>query len=272
MSAEKDILNFWLNQKGYFTINKIKAKNRDIGILAIKFDEKKPKFSHFVITLSVRSTFLETGDVKKSVGNYFKENFADKVAVKKLQELIEKHSGSKKKHERSVVLGMMPQHKKKEIIEEFANKEVTVYEFAKVLSEVIQGLETHYYRDDVIRSLQLIKYLLLNRAITLAKLLQHVNIQKHTFMKSLLKQEQVKKSLSRGSEESEVITLLKHSTLNKPEKLAKVIVEDILGARSKRKFLTALLSHEDMRKIFISPEQLEQISDKDQQKLADFLA
>jgi regulator of replication initiation timing len=266
MSAEKDILNFWLNQKGYFTINKIKAKNRDIGILAIG-----QQFNHFVITLSVRSTFLESGDVKKSVNSFYKENFEDKLAVKKLQELIQKHSGKKKSYDKSVVLGMLPSQKKKEIIKEFADKEVTVYEFAKVLSEVIKGLETHYYRDNVIRSLQLIKYLLLNRPVTLAKLLQHINIQKHTFIKHLLRQAQVRKSLSKGTEENQLITLLKNSTLNKPEKLAQVIVEEILGARSKRKFLMALLSHEDMRKIFISPEPVEPISDKDQQKLAEFI-
>jgi len=276
MSAEKDILNYWLNQKGYFTINKIKAKNKDIGILAIKFDEKKPKFIHFVITLSVRSTFLDSGNVEKSVADFYKENFTDKITVEKLQELIEKHSGSKKRYERSVVLGLMPQQKKKEIIKKFANKGVTVYEFTKLLSEVVSDLETHYYRDDVIRSLQLIKYLLLLRPVSLAKLLEkeHFNIQKQSkFMKSLLKQEQVKKSLARGSEEEQLVTLLKHSTLNRPEKLANVIVEQVLGTRSKRKFLIALLAHEEMRKIFTTQEAMERaMEDKDQQKLAKFLS
>lgn len=275
MSVEKDILNYWLNQKGYFTLNKIKTKNKDIGILAIKFDEKKPKFIHFVITLSVRSTFLESGDVEKSVSDYCKENFTDKIIVAELNRLIEQHSGSKKQYERSVVLGLMQAQKKKEIIKKFSDQGVTVYEFTKLLSDVVAGLGTHYYRDDIIRSLQLVKYLLLMRPVSLAKLLEkeNFNITKQgKFIKSLLKQEQVKKSLRRQTEETDLVTLLKNSTLNKPEKLANILVEEILGARSKRKFLMALLSNEKMRKIFTTEELTEPIIlSKDQQKLKDFL-
>ena len=33
MSAEKEIVNFWYNQHGYFTITNLKSKgNRDLGI------------------------------------------------------------------------------------------------------------------------------------------------------------------------------------------------------------------------------------------------
>jgi len=275
MSAEKEILNYWLNLKGYFTINKIKAKNKDVGILAIKFDEKKPKFVHFVIGLSVRSTFLDSGNVQKNVKDYCKENFDDKIIASEIKSLIEKHTGTKKQYEKSVVLGLMPTQKKKEIIKNFADKDVMVYEFTKIISDVITGVETHYYRDDVIRCLQLVKYLLLRRPVSLAKLIEKedFNIAKQgKFFRSLLKQDKVKKTLGRQSDETEVIALLKNSSLNKPEKLANILVEEVLGARSKRKFLMALLSNEKMRKIFSTEELTEPtIIPKDQQKLGNFL-
>ena len=39
MSAEKEVVNFWLNRKGYFTVSNIKSGNKDVGILALKFDK-----------------------------------------------------------------------------------------------------------------------------------------------------------------------------------------------------------------------------------------
>ena len=39
LSAEKEIVDFWLNRKGYFTVNNLKSGNKDIGILALKFDK-----------------------------------------------------------------------------------------------------------------------------------------------------------------------------------------------------------------------------------------
>jgi hypothetical protein len=42
MSAEKEIVNYWYNKKGFFTINNIKTtNNKDVGILALKYDKNK---------------------------------------------------------------------------------------------------------------------------------------------------------------------------------------------------------------------------------------
>src|SRR3989338_11705411 len=42
MSAEKEIVNFWYNQHGYFTITNLKSKgNRDLGIIALRFENEK---------------------------------------------------------------------------------------------------------------------------------------------------------------------------------------------------------------------------------------
>ena len=86
MSAEKDILDYWLNRNGYFTINNLKTKNKDIGILAIRFDKKKPSFFHFVITLSVRSTFLDSGNVEKNVNDFV--NHQIELTYKKIDKAL----------------------------------------------------------------------------------------------------------------------------------------------------------------------------------------
>ena len=88
----------------------------------------------------------------------------------------------------------------------------------------------------------------------------------------MLRQDSVKKTLGRQSEEAELVALLKNSSLNKPEKLAQILVEEVLGQRSKRKFLVALLNNEKMRKIFTTEEFNEPLEiSKDQQKLGNFL-
>jgi hypothetical protein len=274
MSAEREILNFWLNQKGYFTINKIKEKNKDIGILGIKFSSQKPSFIHFVVTLSVRSTFLESGNVEKSVSAFGKEYFSDPDIVSAMKTLIERHTGSKDSYKKSVVLGLIPADKRKEVVEQFLRLDIEVIEFTAILSEVVNSLGTHYYRDDVIRSLQLVKFLLLQRPAYLAKLLEkeQLNINKQgKLMELLLQQEGVKKTLSRESGEEQLIQLLKHSTLRRPEKLARVIADEILGSRSKRKFLIALLAQEGMHRMFTQPEEAEaKILGKDQKKMDSF--
>ena len=54
MSAEKEVVNFWLNRKGYFTVNNLKSGNKDIGILALKFDKGSlTKVMHVEVNCSI---------------------------------------------------------------------------------------------------------------------------------------------------------------------------------------------------------------------------
>ncbi len=68
MSAEKEIVNFWYNKKGLFTLNNIKtSSNRDCGILALKFD-KVNEWNNNIKTGKIRSNLdtITLGKILKS--------------------------------------------------------------------------------------------------------------------------------------------------------------------------------------------------------------
>ncbi|MEK6949073.1 MAG: hypothetical protein AABX34_02550, partial [Nanoarchaeota archaeon] len=83
MSAEKDIVNFWLNRKGYFTVSNIKSGNKDVGILALKLDKDAlMRIMHIEVSCSI-SGFNEQTDFLDDI---IKEKFNDEnvdAAIKK---------------------------------------------------------------------------------------------------------------------------------------------------------------------------------------------
>ena len=62
MSAEKDIVNFWYNKKGFFTINNLKtSSNKDVGILALKLDNDGVNgVFHIQVSCSITNNISET--------------------------------------------------------------------------------------------------------------------------------------------------------------------------------------------------------------------
>ncbi len=164
MSAERDIVNFWYNKRGFFTINNIKAKsNRDGGIIALKFGDRDSEIYHIEISCSITSNITDMTNLSSSISKIVAERFEET----KFNDLIE----DKQKIKRIIVLGGLPQSRKKEIIMEFNKKDVEVVEFEEVIYEVLSKLDTKYYRNDSIRTLQVIKYFLLNEPVKLAPLL-----------------------------------------------------------------------------------------------------
>jgi len=74
MSAEKEVVNFWLNRKGYFTISNLKHANKDVGILALKFDKNSlSKVMHIDVfcslTGSIDQNYLMTKVIDKKFNN-----------------------------------------------------------------------------------------------------------------------------------------------------------------------------------------------------------
>ena len=65
MSAEKEIVNYWYNKKGLFTINNIKtSSNRDAGILALKFDKNiVNEVFHIEVSCSITNIIFQRGVV-----------------------------------------------------------------------------------------------------------------------------------------------------------------------------------------------------------------
>ena len=162
LSAEKEIVNYWYNKNGFFTINNIKAANRDVGILALKFKkEKLEEVKHIEVSCSISGNMMEKnleGFVKKTID----EKFNNKNVIKEVNNNLKSFSEIKK-IKKVLILGMLPKSRKKEVISSFKNKDVAVLEFQVVLSKVIGELDSQYYKNDIIRTLQLVKYLVLGR-------------------------------------------------------------------------------------------------------------
>jgi hypothetical protein len=251
MSAEKVIVNFWLHQKGFLTVNNITAGNKDIDIIAIGFKDNKLIIQHVDVSCSVSSSIIDTKNINENVTVYINNNFEDKLIIETINNYIRDYCGENKEYEKIAVLSAIPEIKKKEILESFKNNNVDIYEFEDILNDVIINLDTHYYRNDTIRTLQLIKYLLISSPNKLSKLLKNKEMLKHhhkgEFLRNLLKEDKTRKSLGKLSTEPELAGLLKYSSLTNPKILAKMIAEELLGERSKRKFLNALLGEEKMR-------------------------
>lgn len=74
MSAEKEVVDFWLNRKGYFTVNNLKSGNKDVGILALKFD--KGSLTHIMHV-----------EINCSITGFSEQNYAiDKVVYEKFDD------------------------------------------------------------------------------------------------------------------------------------------------------------------------------------------
>ena len=191
LSAEKEIVNYWYNKNGFFTINNIKAANRDVGILALKFKkEKLEEMQHIEVSCSISGNMME-----KNLDNFVKktidEKFNNKNVVKVVNNNLKSFSGIKK-IKKVLILGMLPKSRKKELISGFKNKDVMVLEFQDILSKVIGELDTQYYKNDIIRTLQLVKYLVLSNPTTFAGLSDVLSSgSREEFLKAILEQEDI---------------------------------------------------------------------------------
>ena len=107
MSAEKEIVNFWLNRKGYFTLSNIKSRNKDIGILALKFDNGNLKGAMHVEVCCSITGIAEQGHVFEKI---IFERFNDKNITDAINKYIN-NIGKETKIEKAVVLNSVPKEK-----------------------------------------------------------------------------------------------------------------------------------------------------------------
>src|SRR3990167_9224746 len=147
MSAEKEIVNFWYNKNGLFTINNIKtSSNRDAGILALKFDnDRVNEVFHIEVSCSLTNNIAETTNLDKSVSAIVNEKFDDKKILDAVNNHIKNFSIQKSKIKRIMILGAVPKSRKSEIIRKFNEKEVEVIEFENILYDVLEKLDKYHY-------------------------------------------------------------------------------------------------------------------------------
>lgn len=245
LSAEKDIVNFWLNKRGFFTLNNIKASNRDLGIVALKYKKDKVnELAHFEVLCSITSSLQ---DFKGSIDKIIKEKFSNK----NIQKIIEKNQNnlSVKDTKRYIVLSNVTNE---EILKKFKEKKIEVIEFEDILADIIKDLDTQYYKNDIIRSLQLVKYLFISHPKNMVNVLVNnilSNNERKVFMKELLDKDEIVKEFKKTNEER-LAEILKYSTLKNPAKLAELLENNVLNRKTRKPFLNSLLEQRKIKKLY----------------------
>ena len=251
MSAEKEIVNFWYNQQGYFTLNNLKSNNKDLGIVALKFSKDGVEDACYVdVSCSISGNVSETAHISSMVSGMVFDKF-EKNAIKSV--LDGRHYEmpvAEEQMRKCIVLGAIPKSRKQDIIAAFAEHGVQVMEFENVLGAVMKKLDTQYYRNDVIRTMQLMKYLLLSEPRKLAEMMDS------GLLNSALKEELVmhmmdNDSMVRGFRkigEERMGEIISHSKLRNPEKLANVLHKNVLNSKTKGVFVDTLMKQKGYKR------------------------
>ncbi len=251
MEPEKEIVNWWLNRNGFFTLNNIKAaQNKEIGTLALKFGKEGSSIQHIEVNCSVsnpRNLTLDKSSPEKSVEDYTTKKFENEIIINKINDSIKELTGEEKEYQKAVVLGNLAHANRKRIISLLKKRGYVVYKFEDILCDVMHNLDKQNYQSTTIRNLQLIKHILLSEPKALATLLnkkgKHDVLNQNTrelFLREFLSHEENQRIIQKELNESIIIELLKNSSLKRPEKLARVVSQEVLGKRSGKKFLKTL--------------------------------
>ena len=252
MSAEKEIVNYWYNKKGFFTINNIKTNsNKDAGILTLRFDKDAAnEIFHIQVSCSITNNILETTNLEKSINKIVNEKFEDRTISETISNQLKHFSIQKPTIKKIIVLGAVPKSRKTEIIKKFNQKEVEVIDFENILYDVIEQMDTQYYRNDIIRTLQLTKFLLLSEPTKLAKFLVDNNFTSNSrkeFLSNILDKEEIVKEFKKTNVER-LSSILKNANL-KPDELARMLEHKILNKKTRRMFLDSLNEQEKIRRV-----------------------
>jgi len=245
LSAEKEVINFWLNRKGYFTVNNLKSGNKDIGILALKFDKGSlTHIMHIEVICSITGFNEKNNEIEKII----EEKFDDK----KIADALKKYTKDMSKDveiENVVVLNSLPR-KKESIVGKLEKGGIIMVEFEDILSGVIKELKTGYYKNDVIRTLQITKFLLMQDTKKFVDVLYNSlsNLKRKEFLTELLNRDDVIKEFRRTNEER-LALILKESAI-KPDKLAKILENDVLNRRTRKPFITSLMEQKKIGKVY----------------------
>jgi len=252
MSAEKEIVNYWYNKKGFFTISNIKANNKDVGILAI--DSKSKEVLHVQVSCSLTGT-IDSKEMGISAEKISEEKFYDDAisdSVKKNISSIENPA-----IKRVLVLSSLPRSKKASIIKEFGIMGIQIMEFENIFYDALEQLDTQYYKNDIIRTLQLVKFLLFTEPEKISKLLAGLtSSSRKEFLSSILDNDEIVKEFRKTNMER-LGSILKNSGL-KPKELAEMLENNILNKRTRKMFLNSFMEQANIRKL-IKPKKIKKL-------------
>lgn len=243
MSAEKEIVNFWLNRKGFFTINNLKSRNKDIGLLALRFDKQSLKR---IIHVEVNCSITGFSDQNNIFEKIIFEKFEDKNILNSISKYT-KNISSDIKIENVIVLNSLPKAKD-EIIGKLKKSNVVLFEFEDILADVMKELKTEYFKDDVIRTLQIMKFLLISNPKKFVGVL-YDNLSQakmREFLSEILDRDDIIKEFKKTNEERLAI-ILKQAMI-KPEKLAEMLENSVLNRKTRKPFISSLMEQEKIGK------------------------
>ena len=245
MSAEKEVVNFWLNRKGYFTVNNLKSGNKDVGILALKFDNGSlTHIMHVEVSCSITG-FNEQSYV---MDNLIDEKFDDKSLIDAIKGYT-KDMGRDAKIEDVIVLNSLPRDKEG-VIRKLEKKGIAMVEFEDILSDVMKELKTEYFKNDIIRSLQIVKFLLISNPKKFVDVL-YSNLsqsKRKEFLAELLSRDDIIKEFKKTNEER--LALILKQAMIKPERLAEILEKDVLNRRTRKPFIESLIEQKKTGKVY----------------------
>ena len=243
MSAEKEVVNFWLNRRGFFTISNLKIKNKDIGILALKYDEGDLKnITHVEICCSITG-FIDQGHI-------FEKIIFEKFNDKNVKDAIAKYiKDDNIKVENFFVINSLPKDNQG-LASKFEKNGIALIEFEDVLADVLKELDTSYFKNDTIRTLQLVKFLLMTNPKKFIDVL-YKNLspaKRREFLAEILNNDEIIKEFKKTNEERLAI-ILKQAMI-KPEKLAQMLENGVLNNKTRKPFINSLMEQEKSGKIY----------------------
>ena len=245
MSAEKEVVNFWLNRKGYFTVNNLKSGNKDIGILALKFDKGAlANIMHVEVICSITGFNEQNNIIDGVINEKFNDNniiIAIKKYTKDMNEDIET--------ENIVVLNSLPKDRN-EITKKLEKSGIIMFEFEDILSDVMKELKTEYFKNEVIRTMQITKFLLMQNPKKFVDVLYGAlsPAKRREFLAELLSRDEVIKEFRKTNEER--LALILKQSMIKPEKLAEMLEKDVLNRRTRKPFIASLMEQEKIGRVY----------------------
>ena len=244
MNPEREIINQWLSRKGFFTIDSIPLENnRIIDILAVKITGGNvSKVMHIETACTISS--LDNVSMAE-----FEMKFNDKNVVRKVKSTIRESLGIEAEYDKVLVIGSSNR-----LADFKALDGIRTIKFEDILFDTMAGLNKQSYRNEVVRTLQLVKYLLLSKPTKAAEIIGFngpnkflTQMEREEFIRMLLTQGDVKRILGKKSMEHAVANVLSESTLARPEKLAEAIEGSLMNSRAKRKFQKLMIAKQEIK-------------------------
>ena len=245
MSAEKEVVNFWLNRKGYFTVNNLKSGNKDIGILALKFNKGTlTNIMHVEVSCSITGFNEHDNLIDRVIDERFNDN-SIATAIKKYTKDMKDNIET----ENIVVLNSLPKDRE-EIAKKLEKNGIIMFEFEDILSDVMKGLKTEYFKNDIVRMMQITKFLLMQNPKKFVDVLYSTlsPAKRREFLAEMLNKDDIIKEFRKTNEER-LALILKHAMI-KPERLAEMLERKVLNRKTRKPFIDSLIQQEKIGRVY----------------------